>query len=76
MITARVLFSQRFLDAGTRRFLAGRGIALDVLDLPAGRADADLSQDELAQRLAGVDGWIVGHVASTVRSSSVFPRSV
>jgi len=62
MPTPRVLFSQRFLDEGTRALLAGSGISVEEAPLKPGQADADLSADELERLLDGVEGWIVGHV--------------
>lgn len=58
----RVLFSQRFLDPGTREMARRHGIDLVELDLPAGASDASLDRNELAGHLAGTFGWIVGHV--------------
>lgn len=58
----RVLFSQRFLDDGTRALLSASGIRVEEASLVLGQSDADLSPDELTRMLDGVEGWIVGHV--------------
>jgi D-3-phosphoglycerate dehydrogenase / 2-oxoglutarate reductase len=58
----RILFSQRFLDDGTRALVIGSGFRLEEAPLKLGQTDADLTADEMAALLDGIEGWIVGHV--------------
>lgn len=58
----QILFSQRFFDEKTKRFLESNGASVHVLELPSGTSDADLPSARLAELLHGKDGWIVGHV--------------
>jgi D-3-phosphoglycerate dehydrogenase len=58
----RVLFSQRFADGEMIAFFREHDVDLVIADIPSGKADSDLTPDDLASRLDGIDGWIVGHV--------------
>jgi len=57
-----ILFSQRFLDEETRRFIESNGASVETIELPPGTSDADLPPERLAELLHGKTGWIVGHV--------------
>lgn len=56
-----VLFTQRFLDDDARALASRHDIRLIELELAPGESDASIDRDKLAERLAGIDGWIVGH---------------
>jgi D-3-phosphoglycerate dehydrogenase / 2-oxoglutarate reductase len=61
----RVVVTQRFFDEASIAFLNGAGCEVALADLPPGQADGGLSHEELAARLQGAAGWIVGHARVT-----------
>lgn len=61
MTSRRVIVTQRFFDGETIDFLARHGCAVSLAELPPGKADGDLSHEELVALLDGAAGWIVGH---------------
>lgn len=69
----RVLVTQRFFDPATIAYLETNQCDVVVADLPSGRADGDLTQEELEALLAGAAGWIVGHARVTRDLLSALP---
>ncbi|KQN79765.1 hydroxyacid dehydrogenase [Sphingomonas sp. Leaf62] len=63
--TRRVVITQRFIDPATIAYLEGAGCEVVLADLPPGRADGDLSHEELVALLTDAAGWIVGHARVT-----------
>lgn len=63
--THRIVVTQKFFDAGTIAFLEENGCEVVIAETPPGKADGDLSHDELVAILAGAAGWIVGHARVT-----------
>jgi D-3-phosphoglycerate dehydrogenase len=61
----RVVVTQRFFDDRSLQLLKLNNCDVHVAELPPGRADGDLSQDELYEVLDGAAGWIVGHARVT-----------
>lgn len=61
----RVVVTQRFFDDATLGDLTARGFDVTVVELPAGKADADLDEADLHGMLRGAAGWIVGHAHVT-----------
>jgi len=61
----RVVVTQRYFDQATIDYLKENNCEVDILDLPKGKADANLTPDELKAVLAGAGGWIVGHAHVT-----------
>jgi len=61
----RVVVTQRYFDQATIDYLKENNCEVDILDLPKGKADANLTPDELKAVLVGARGWIVGHAHVT-----------
>ncbi len=61
----RVVVTQRFFDGASKAFLESHGCTVEIADLPPGKADGDLSLDQLIGFLTGAQGWIVGHARVT-----------
>jgi D-3-phosphoglycerate dehydrogenase len=60
-----VVVTQRFFDESTIGYLEANGCKVEIADLPPGKADGDLTHDELVALLKEADGWIVGHARVT-----------
>lgn len=73
-MSLRVVVTQNFFDAETVRYLEGNGCEVIQPELPAGTADRNLQQDQLAALLAGADGWIVGHARVTRELMAGLPQ--
>lgn len=69
----RVVVTQRFFDDRSIAFLRANGCVVEIAELPPGRADGDLSHDELAALLDGAAGWIVGHARVTRELMAALP---
>jgi Lactate dehydrogenase and related dehydrogenases len=69
----RVVVTQRFFDPASIAHLEANGCEVVIADLPAGRADGDLTQAELEEVLSGAAGWIVGHARVTRDLLSALP---
>lgn len=69
----RVVVSQRFFDAATVAYLEAHGCQVQIVDLPAGKGDGDLEQDELIAMLQSAHGWIVGHARVTRALMAALP---
>lgn len=69
----RVVVTQRFFDPASIAHLEANGCEVVIADLPAGRADGDLTHAELEMVLAGAAGWIVGHARVTRDLLSALP---
>lgn len=69
----RVVVTQRFFDEAAIRYLTGQGCEVVLAEPPPGRADGDLTHDELAATLAGAAGWIVGHAHVTRELLAALP---
>ena len=65
MSARRIVVTQRMFDAEALRFLREQGFEVAVSEPPAGRTEADWSEDELVGRLGTASGWIVGHAHVT-----------
>lgn len=74
MTSRRIVVSQRFFDAAARDFLTQHGCEVTEAVLPPGKADGELSHDELVAMLADADGWIVGHARVTRDLQAALPR--
>ncbi|WP_411035987.1 phosphoglycerate dehydrogenase [Shinella sp. BYT-45] len=61
----RVVVTQRYFDQATIDYLNENNCEVDIIDLPKGKADGNLTPDELKSLLAGARGWIVGHAHIT-----------
>ncbi|WP_374469489.1 phosphoglycerate dehydrogenase [Phenylobacterium sp.] len=70
----RVVVTQRFFDEASLAYLRGAGCEVAIAELPAGRADGDLSEDELVALLQGAEGWIVGHARVTRELLAALPE--
>jgi D-3-phosphoglycerate dehydrogenase len=70
----RVVVTQRFFDERTIAFLEANGCEVAIADLPSGKADGDLSHDDLCAMLEAADGWIVGHARVTRPLLEALPR--
>ena len=57
----KVIVTQRFFDEEAIAFLEGADCHVEILDLPAGKGDGDLTKGELVEALRDAEGWIVGH---------------
>ncbi len=73
MTNRRVVVTQRFFDEDTADLLRASGCTVEVIDLPAGKGDGDLDQDELAAALRGAAGWIVGHARVSAELLATLP---
>jgi D-3-phosphoglycerate dehydrogenase / 2-oxoglutarate reductase len=69
-----VVVTQRYFDEETIAFLKAHGCEVRLADLPPGKADGELSEDDLVQLLADADAWIVGHAWVTRDLLSRLPR--
>lgn len=63
--TRRVVVSQRYFDQETIDYLRANNCTVDIMDLPQGKADGNLTHEELTTALEGAHGWIVGHAHVT-----------
>lgn len=61
----RVVVTQRYFDQATADYLEDNNCAVDIIDLPKGKADGNLTPEELRSFLSGAKGWIVGHAHVT-----------
>ncbi|MGV6873068.1 phosphoglycerate dehydrogenase [Pseudochelatococcus sp. B33] len=61
----KVVVTQRYFDQATIDYLRSNNCEVDILDLPKGKGDGNLTHDELRSVLAGAGGWIVGHAHVT-----------
>jgi D-3-phosphoglycerate dehydrogenase len=69
----RVVVTQRFFDEASVSLLRRAGCVVEIAELPPGRADGDLSHDELVSLLRGATGWIVGHARVTADLQAALP---
>lgn len=70
----RVVVTQKFFDEATVAYLQAHDVEVTIADLGPGRADGDLSHDELVGLLDEADGWIVGHARVTRALMEALPR--
>jgi D-3-phosphoglycerate dehydrogenase len=69
----RVVVTQRFFDNASLEALRAAGCEVEIVALPPGKADGDLSHDELVAMLQGAAGWIVGHARVTADQQAALP---
>jgi len=69
----RVVVTQRFFDEASIGALRAAGCEVDIVTLPPGKADGDLTHDELVGILHGAAGWIVGHARVTAELLAALP---
>lgn len=69
----RVVVTQRFFDEASLKLLREAGCSVEIASLPPGRADGDLSHDDLVALLQGAAGWIVGHARVTAQLQAALP---
>jgi D-3-phosphoglycerate dehydrogenase len=69
----RVVVTQRFFDEASVNLLQAAGCVVEIAPLPPGRADGDLSRDDLVSLLKGAAGWIVGHARVTAELQAALP---
>jgi D-3-phosphoglycerate dehydrogenase len=69
----RVVVTQRFFDNASLETLRAAGCEVEIVTLPPGKADGDLSHDELVAMLQGAAGWIVGHARVTADLQAALP---
>lgn len=70
----KVVVTQRFFDDATNAYLNDNDVEVAIADLPPGKADGDLTHDELVDLLGDADGWIVGHARVTRELLTALPR--
>lgn len=70
----KVVVTQRFFDGRTQAFLRAHGCEVVIAPLPPGKADGDLSRDQLVELLDGAAGWIVGHARVTRELLQALPE--
>lgn len=70
----KVVVTQRFFDDATVAYLNENDAEVAIADLPPGKADGDLTHDELVDLLGDADGWIVGHARVTRELLTALPR--
>lgn len=70
----KVLVTQRFFDSDSLAYLQAHGCDVHIAELPAGQGDGDLSEGQLLELLADVDGWIVGHAWVTAGLLAWLPK--
>ncbi|MBO9547267.1 phosphoglycerate dehydrogenase [Caulobacter sp.] len=70
----KVVVTQRFFDDRTQAYLRAHGCEVVIASLPAGKADGDLSHDQLVEMLDGAAGWIVGHARVTRELLQALPE--
>jgi len=73
MASKRVVVTQRFFDNASLETLRAAGCEVDIVAPPPGKADGDLSHDELVAILQGAAGWIVGHARVTADLQAALP---
>lgn len=73
MASNRVVVTQRFFDNASLETLRAAGCEVEIVALPPGKADGDLSHDELVAILHGAAGWIVGHARVTADLQAALP---
>ena len=73
MTQKRVVVTQRFFDDASVSALRTAGCTVEIAQLAPGRADGDLSHDELVALLQGAAGWIVGHARVTAELQAALP---
>lgn len=61
----KVVVTQRFFDDRAQAYLQAHGCDVEVAPLPLGKADGDLTHEQLVGILDGAGGWIVGHARVT-----------
>jgi D-3-phosphoglycerate dehydrogenase len=69
----RVVVTQRFFDNASLEALRAAGCEVEIVALPPGKADGDLSHNELVAMLQGAAGWIVGHARVTADLQAALP---
>lgn len=69
----RVVVTQRFFDDATISYLESAGYETVLAELPPGKADGELTHDELLSKLDGAAGWIVGHAKVTRELMAALP---
>lgn len=69
----RVVVTQRFFDDTTISYLESAGYEAVLAELPPGKADGELTHDELLAKLDGAAGWIVGHAKVTRELMAALP---
>lgn len=72
----RVVVSQRFFDPAAQEYLKANNCEVEILDLPKGKADANMTHDELVAALSDASGWIVGHAHVTRDLLSALPNLI
>lgn len=70
----KVVVTQRFFDDRTQAYLRAHGCEVVIAPLPTGKADGDLSHDQLVEMLDGAAGWIVGHARVTRELLQALPE--
>jgi D-3-phosphoglycerate dehydrogenase len=70
----KVLVTQRFFDPESLAYLQAQGCEVRIAELPAGQGDGDLSEGQLLELLADMDGWIVGHAWVTAGLLAWLPK--
>lgn len=69
-----VVVTQRFFDEATIAWLEANGCVVQIADLAPGKADGDLTHDQLVDLLKNADGWIVGHARVTRALMEALPK--
>ncbi len=64
-LSRRVVVTQRFFDDTSLSYLKSQNCEVSIVDLPPGKGDGDLTQQELVGVLTGAAGWVVGHARVT-----------
>ncbi|MFT4955574.1 MAG: D-3-phosphoglycerate dehydrogenase [Brevundimonas sp.] len=70
----RVVVTQRFFDEATVAWLEANGCQVEIAALPPGKADGDLTPEEIIALLEGAQGWIVGHARVTRAVMEALPQ--
>lgn len=70
----KVLVTQRFFDPESLAYLQAQGCEVRIAELSAGQGDGDLSEGQLLELLADMDGWIVGHAWVTAGLLAWLPK--
>ncbi len=73
-ISRKVVVTVRFFDLAAIAFLEANGCQVIVADLPPGKPDTILSQEQLFHLLEDADAWILGSVPVTRELLERFPR--
>lgn len=56
-----VVVTQKFFDKKAVAYLEAQGCTVDLPQLPPGKSDAELNEQQLLDILGNTAGWIVGH---------------